>query len=134
MSTEARLDTLLLVEDSPDDVVLTRRALRKAGLDVPVHICTNGEEGVEHLASHPPPSLVLLDWKLPRRNGAEVLSWIRGRAELAQLPVIVVSSSRLQEDIDVAFARGANAFLEKPLQASALLAELERLGLRGLLT
>jgi len=125
---------VVVVEDSLDDTLLTRRALRKAGIGVPVHVCADGEAGMRHLDAGPAPALVLLDWKLPRRNGAEVLAWIRAHGSLGAVPVIVVSSSRLPEDIDAARAAGANAFLEKPLQFEALLEQLERLGLNALRT
>jgi CheY-like chemotaxis protein len=125
---------VVIVEDSIDDMLLTRRAMRKAGIGVPVHVCVDGEAGIRHLRGEPPPALVLLDWKLPRRSGAEVLAWMRAQPALGAVPVIVVSSSRLPEDIDAARAAGANAFLEKPLQFQALLEQLDRLGLKALRT
>jgi len=125
---------IVIVEDSLDDTLLTRRALRKAGIGVPVQVCADGEEGIRHLGHAGSPTLVLLDWKLPRRSGAEVLAWIRAHPALGAVPVIVVSSSRLPEDIDAARGAGANAFLEKPLQSQALLEQLDRLGLAALRT
>ena len=134
MNIPASQASVLLVEDSLDDVLLTRRALKKCAIEVPLHVCDNGDDGILHLSSQPTPTLVLLDWKLPRRSGAEVLAWIRGTAQHREIPVIVVSSSRLQEDIDAALAAGADAFLEKPLQADEFLQWVERLGLNLLRT
>lgn len=134
MDNSRAVPNLLLVEDSIDDVLLTRRALRKAGIAAVLNVCGNGEEGIRHLTDAPRPSLVLLDWKLPRRSGAEVLAWIRCNPVLEGMPVIVVSSSRLQEDMDAARVGGADAFLEKPLQFQDLIVQLERLGLTALRT
>ena len=123
---------VLVVEDSVDDMLLTRRALKKAGIRVPIRTCENGEDAIRCLSGLPRASLVLLDWKLPRRSGAEVLAWMRGNPALGITPVIVVSSSRLPEDMDAALAGGAHAFLEKPVQPPELIEQLERLGLSSL--
>ncbi len=125
---------ILIVEDSVDDLLLTQRALRKAGVHASVRVCEDGEDGMRQLETVPLPSLILLDWKLPRRSGAEVLAWIRKHPELRDVPVIVVSSSRLPEDIEAARAAGARAFLEKPLRSGELVQQLDALGLSALRT
>jgi two-component system, response regulator len=125
---------VLLIEDNLDDVLLTRRALKKAGVDAPLAVCGDGDEGVSYLTRERAPALVLLDWKLPRRSGLEVLTWIRANRALAGLPVLVLSSSRMQEDIDGAYLAGADSFLEKPLSFTQLLDFMARMKLDTLRT
>ena len=141
MEGTAATPVILLVEDNLDDVLLTRRAFRKAGLVAELQVCGHGEQAVETLArqlsEESPrgmPALVLLDWKLPRLSGREVLAWIREQPRLDTLPVVVLSSSSLQEDIDAAYAAGANSYLEKPVAFENLTALLERLHLYWLRT
>jgi DNA-binding response OmpR family regulator len=115
--------TLLLVEDDKDDVFFMRRALSKAGFECPVHVVEDGESAISYLAElapsdddgvSPGPTLVLLDLKLPRKNGLEVLEWIRARPGFAAVVVIVLTSSRHNKDIVAAARLGANSFLVKP--------------------
>src|SRR4051794_31783945 len=116
--------TVLLVEDNVDDRLLTQRAFRKSGTAAQLRVVGDGDEAVAYLegegafadrGAHPQPGLVLLDWKLPRRSGREVLQWIRRQSTLAALPVVVISSSREQEDVDAAYAAGCDSFLQKPV-------------------
>ena len=128
--------TVLLVEDNLDDVLLTRRAFRKAGLASALQVAGDGDEAVAYLAgdgafadrqAHPLPSLVLLDWKLPRRSGREVLQWVRAQERFTALPVVVLTSSREQEDIDQAYSAGANSYIQKPVLLEKLAELSERL-------
>lgn len=116
--------TLLWVEDDPDDVLLGKRALIKGGFEKP-QIVRDGEEAIAYLSGKGPfadrvqfpmPSLVLLDLKLPRKSGIEVLRWIRGAEGLKRIPVVILTSSRERHDIDRAYDTGANAFLVKPVE------------------
>ena len=110
------------MEDSPDDVILTQRTLRKSGLGALVHVCHDGEQALQYLTELTAeliPHLVLLDWKLPRLTGNDVLAWMRKRTPTQAIPVVVLSSSRMQEDIDQAMASGADYYLEKPLERAA---------------
>jgi len=95
----AGLPVLLLVEDNPDDVLLARRAVKKAALPVSMQVVEDGDEAVAYLEGsgrfgdrvrHPLPALVLLDLKLPKRPGLEVLRWVRSRPELDTTPVVVL--------------------------------------------
>ncbi len=115
--------TILLVEDSPDDVFLLQRAFKQAGYTQPIQIASDGQEAVDYLsgkkpfadrAKYPFPALVLLDLKLPQMPGLEVLAWIRSTAAVATTPVVVLTSSRQESDIETAQRRGANAFVVKP--------------------
>lgn len=125
----ASLPANLLVEDDPNDVLLIQRAFRKANLGNPVHVVRDGDEAVAYLAGsggyadralHPYPVLVLLDLKLPRKSGHEVLQWPRGQEELRRTPVVVLTSSRESIDVDRAYDLGANSYLVKPVSAGAL--------------
>ena len=121
--------SVLLVEDNPDDVALFQRAFRKANIANPLRVVTDGEEAVAYLAGrgeyaerarHPLPVLVLLDLKLPKRSGYEVLAWLRRQEGLRRLPVAVLTSSRQAADVNRAYDLGANAYLQKPVGFEAL--------------
>lgn len=112
--------SILLVEDDETDVLLLRRAFKDAEILNPVHVARDGQEAIDFLARPwlPPadrvPALVLLDLKMPRRTGPEVLAWMRERPGLCAVPVIVFSSSANRNDIEQSYALGANGFLVKP--------------------
>lgn len=115
---------ILLVEDNPDDVVLIKRALGRTNLANPVQVVEDGDEAVAYLAGegpygdrrqHPLPVLILLDLKLPKRSGHEVLAWIGSQAGLRRIPVAVLSSSGEPSDVNRAYDLGANAYLRKPV-------------------
>jgi CheY-like chemotaxis protein len=125
----AGLPVILLVEDNPDDVLLARRALRKAALPASMQVVADGDEAVAYLdgsgpfgdrTRHPLPALVLLDLKLPKRPGLEVLRWVRDQMELDTTPVVVLTSSSEDEDIQKAYALGANSYLQKPVAFNGL--------------
>lgn len=120
---------ILLVEDNADDVMLVQRAFRKANLLAPLAVVSDGEAAIRFLSGDmefadrsrfPLPSLVLLDFKLPRKNGVEVLQWMRSRHELNCLPVVVLTSSQEPRDLERAYAAGANSFLCKPVDFDQL--------------
>lgn len=116
--------TILLVEDDSNDVLLLQRAFRRAGLTHALQVVSDGDQAVAYLGGdgqfadrtkHPLPALILLDLKLPRRSGLEVLEWLRNQPpEIKSLPVIVLTSSRLSEDVDRAYGLGANSYMAKP--------------------
>ena len=121
--------TILLVEDSEDDVFIMKHALKKSGNQVPLQIVTDGEMAIQYLSGKgdyadrqrfPVPSLVLLDLKLPYINGFEVLSWIRQQPELACINVVVLTGSAEKKDQNKASALGANSYLVKPPTPEAL--------------
>jgi len=125
---------VLWVEDDADDVLLIGRAIRKAGLDQP-SLVRDGAEAVAYLSgsekyadrvAYPLPALILLDLKLPRMSGFEVLSWIRQRSEIRRLPVVMFTSSREACDIDRAYGLGANAYLLKSVDHDDLVEALRR--------
>jgi two-component system response regulator len=105
---------LLLVEDDPNDVTLLLRALRKEGFPAEVRVLRDGQEAVDFLAAPGPrPGLIVLDLKLPRKIGFEVLAWLRRESELRQTPVAILTSSREPSDLERAKSLGANWYLVK---------------------
>jgi CheY-like chemotaxis protein len=117
--------TVLHVDDDPNDTALLQAASRKAKLDFELHNVEDGEQAIAYLDQAERtgvriPSLILLDLKMPRATGVEILRWIRRHPRLKGLPVIVLSGSELQEDIRNAYAEGANSYLVKPLGFEAL--------------
>jgi CheY-like chemotaxis protein len=128
--------SILLVEDDPDDVLLVKRALELAGARITLAVARDGDEAVAYLGGArrpagdgdlPLPCLVLLDLKLPRRSGHEVLEWLRGQPVLRRLPVIVLTSSDQQRDIDHAYDLGVNSYLVKPVRSHACVEVLRHL-------
>ena len=115
--------TILLVEDNPDDEALTLRALGRNNMLSTVIVARDGAEALELLftdasAHVTPPGLILLDLKLPKIAGLEVLRRIRADQRTHFIPVVVLTSSALQEDIHDSYDRGANAFVRKPVDFS----------------
>jgi CheY-like chemotaxis protein len=119
---------ILLVEDNEDDAYLLTRALRAAEIANPVHVVADGEQAVNYLkgegkfsdrTQYPMPDLILLDLKLPRISGLEVLQWIQKETFLPQLVVVVLSSSGETRDINMAYRFGARSYLVKPPTAAS---------------
>lgn len=114
---------ILLVEDQEDDVFLIRKAFEKARVPNPIHVVSDGEEAVSYLLGvgkyanreeYPLPDLILLDLKMPRMSGFDVLNWRRRQPGLNKIPVIVLTSSDQIWEVNRAYALGANSFLVKP--------------------
>ncbi len=114
---------ILLVEDDANDVLLICHAFRKAEVVVTVQIASDGDQAVAYLSGegeyadrsrYPLPGLVLLDVKLPRRSGHEVLEWIRAKPVLRRIPVVVLTSSDVPDDRNRAYDLGASSYLVKP--------------------
>jgi len=124
MSAVDKTPLILLVEDLSDDVVLVRRSLDKAAIKSSLRVVTDGEQAISYLSGDghyadrlqfPLPDLVLLDLKLPCKDGFEVLKWIREQPHLKKLRVIVLTSSDHIWDVNRAHQLGANSFLVKPV-------------------
>lgn len=114
---------ILLVEDNPADIQITRRALRDSRIPVELIVVRDGQEAVDYLlrqgshaatASWRKPDLILLDLNLPRLTGREVLQRVRTTEMLRLVPVVVLSTSNRQEDVEDLYAGGANTYIEKP--------------------
>lgn len=120
---------ILYVEDEENDVLFMRHAWKKAGLVNPLHVVTDGEQAVQYLSGegkyanrgdYPLPELVLLDLKLPKVSGLDVLHWIRQNPAIHLLPVIVLSSSNKPQDVCTAYELRANTYLVKPANSDGL--------------
>ncbi|PYE53800.1 response regulator [Deinococcus yavapaiensis] len=120
---------VVLVEDNPDDVLFIRRAFHKANLKVDLVVLSDGERAVAHLSADHAVALVLLDVKLPRLSGLEVLTWLRTQPHLAVVPTVMLTSSRDARDVQGAYEAGANSYLVKPVQSAALDQLIATLGL-----
>ncbi len=127
---------ILIVEDNADDVELIRYAFTKAGIGNPIAAVEDGAQAIAYVqgkgayadrTNHPCPGLVLLDLKLPRRSGFEVLEAIRRDEAMRQTPVVVLTSSTQDSDIRRAYEAGANSYLVKPVSRDRLLEMVKNL-------
>jgi len=132
---------LLLVEDNPDDELLTRRALEKFSNFSQIDVAHDGVEALQmvsigrdlvnestsKVASHPLPNLILLDLKMPRLNGHEFLKILRDNPSTAHIPVVVLTTSSESKDIAKSYELGANSFLRKPVNFLDFGKSIERL-------
>ena len=123
---------VLIAEDDPSDVSLLQRAFNAAGVPASLHFVRDGQEAIDYLGgeanyadrtAYPLPDLMLLDLKMPRLNGFDVLQWLRQQPGLKRLLVTILTSSDQARDIDRAYDLGANSYLLKP-HGSGELAEL----------
>jgi chemotaxis family two-component system response regulator Rcp1 len=109
---------VLVVEDSPADVRLIREALKNGAVPVEITVASDGVEAMEYLhraeGQEGAPDLMLLDLNLPRKNGREVLAEVKTSPKLKQMPVLIMTSSRSDEDINQAYALNANGYITKP--------------------
>jgi CheY-like chemotaxis protein len=128
---------ILLVEDNLDDVEITLRAFRKARVANTVHVVRDGQEALDFLfregdhgdrADAPQPDVILLDLNLPKVNGLEVLEKIRASDGLSTIPVIVLTVSERQEDVNKSYKLGANTFITKPVDFEKFAHAMEVLG------
>ncbi|WP_332674931.1 response regulator [Aromatoleum sp.] len=129
--------SILLVEDNPDDEALTLRAFAKNKIRNPVVVARDGVEAIEYLLGTGAqagrdksmmPALVLLDLKLPRMDGLEVLRRVRADEYTALLPVVVLTTSRETQDIQEAYRLGANSYIRKPVNFDAFIKAVEQIG------
>ena len=120
---------ILLVEDDENDVLVMKMALEKVGLTCPIRMARDGREAQDYLSGtgkfadrheYPLPYLILLDLKLPRIMGMEVLKWVRERPEFDSIIVLILSSSSMPEDIHGAYQLHANGYLVKPYNLEKL--------------
>jgi two-component system response regulator len=133
---------ILLVEDNNDDVELTLHALRKENLANSIHVARDGEEALEFLfcnGSHSersfdrPPRLVLLDLKLPKVDGMEVLRRIKADPRTSTIPVVILTSSKEERDLVNGYGLGANSYIQKPVDFDQFRDTVKTVGLYWLL-
>ena len=137
-----REGVILLAEDDPNDVLLIQRAFQRTHLANPVQVVRDGEEALAYLSGqgafadrelHPLPVLMLMDLKMPRKTGLEVLAWLRQQPGLKRLPVIALTSSNQSPDINRAYELGANSYLVKPAGFDSLLELVKNLDMYWLI-
>ena len=118
---------LLLVEDNPGDVRLTQEALKSGQVQVNLNVARDGVEAIDFLRQRaafegaPKPDLILLDLNLPRKNGREVLSEIKSDPELRRIPVLIMTTSRAEQDVNRAYNLNANCYITKPMDLDEFL-------------
>ncbi|WNM56495.1 response regulator [Candidatus Nitrospira allomarina] len=127
---------ILLVEDSPEDYEVATRSLRAAGLKNPIQRCSDGDEALDYLYRRGiyqdphtslPPGIILLDLNMPGTDGREVLQEIKQDPQLKLIPIIVLSTSADERDIQDCYAMGANSYVPKPLNFEGFLQAMTRL-------
>lgn len=116
-----RVVDLLLVEDNPGDVRLTQEAFKESPRKINMSVASDGVEAIDFLrrrgkyATAPRPDLILLDLNLPRKNGREVLMEIKNDPDLRRIPVVVMTTSKAEQDIQKAYTLNANCYISKPV-------------------
>ncbi|HEY3897491.1 MAG TPA: response regulator [Chthoniobacter sp.] len=133
---------ILLVEDNPEDLKLALRALKKAALTNRIHVARDGEEALEFIFCEGPhasrkiedvPRVILLDLKLPKVDGLEVLQRVKTDPRTKAIPVVVLTSSREQNDVIRSYNYGVNSYIVKPVNFDSFAKAVEELGLYWLL-
>lgn len=127
---------ILLSEDNPNDVELILAAFREANFVNEIHVTNDGEQALDFLhrrgayagRSGPQPAVILLDLKMPKVDGREVLRHIRTTPELRHIPVVILTSSREESDLLASYQLGANAFVVKPVDFQEFIAAVSKLG------
>jgi CheY-like chemotaxis protein len=121
--------TILHVEDDPNDVLLVNRAIQKINAGMVLRSVSDGDQALAYLSGadafsnreeHPLPDLMLLDLKMPRKSGLEVLAWVRQQPMLKRMVVVIFTSSKHDQDLNRAYELGANSYLVKPVGFDAL--------------
>ena len=127
---------ILIVEDSPEDYETTLRAFKKSGLANPVFRCEDGDEALDYLfrrgeyqdkEKSPRPGIILLDLNLPGTDGREVLRTIKKEETLKKIPVIVLTTSTNEQDIEGCYEAGASSYLSKPVDLNGFMESIQRL-------
>ena len=134
--------TILLVEDSPDDVKLTLRAFKRGNILNPIVVVRDGIEALDFLfargahgdrAGKPLPTLIILDLKLPKLDGMGVLKAIRAEERTKLIPVVILTSSKEEEDVISCYALGANSYVRKPVDFAEFMEAAKLIGLYWLM-
>jgi two-component system, response regulator len=124
---------ILLVEDNPDDITLTLNAFKTANLGNTIHVARDGVEALEFLfgpgsETRPYPRLILLDLKLPRLDGFEVLKRIKREPHTSTIPVVMLTSSKEERDVIITYQNGANSFIIKPVDFEQFTSAIRDIG------
>ncbi len=137
-----KIHLVLMAEDDDNDVFFLERAFKQAQIANPVHRVKDGEEALAYLKGEgqysnrekfPLPHLMLLDLKMPRKNGFEVIQWVRQQPGLRRMPLVVLTSSKEDPDVNRAYELGANTYLVKPVKFDGLVEMMKTLNLYWLI-
>ncbi|HWF18801.1 MAG TPA: response regulator [Verrucomicrobiae bacterium] len=137
-----KVSLVLVAEDDENDIFFLERAFKQAQVVNPIFRVRDGEDAIAYLRGddayadrekHPLPQLMLLDLKMPRKNGFEVISWVRDQPGLKRLPIVVLTSSKEDPDINRSYELGANTYLVKPVKFEGLVDMMRALNLYWLL-
>ena len=129
--------TILMADDDPDDRLMTQEAFAECRLRNPLKFVTDGEELLDYLhrrapydddQAYPMPGLVLLDLNMPRKDGREVLREIKADPQLQSIPVVILTTSKAEEDVVRSYKDGVNSFITKPVTFAALIDVVQTLG------
>lgn len=129
--------TILMADDDPDDRLMTQEAFAECRLRNPLKFVTDGEELLDYLnrrapydddQAYPMPGLVLLDLNMPRKDGREVLREIKADPRLQSIPVVILTTSKAEEDVVRSYKDGVNSFISKPVTFAALIDVVQTLG------
>jgi CheY-like chemotaxis protein len=140
--SEANAVEILIVEDTPEDLELTLRALRKANLSNRIQVARDGAEAIEFIFCEGPhanrkienkPKVILLDLKLPKIDGIEVLRRIKNDPRTKMIPVVILTSSKEQKDVVESYQLGVNSYIVKPVNFEGFAASVQDLGMYWLL-
>ncbi|MBU4304969.1 MAG: response regulator [Candidatus Omnitrophica bacterium] len=135
---ENKIFDILLVEDNPDDIEITKRAFKSARIVNRLYIVRDGKEALDFLYHQgdyaeaekaPRPGLILLDINMPKLNGIEVLKYIKGDNALRQIPVIMLTVSKSEEDTVKSYDLGCNSFIQKPVRFEKFLDLIKTIGM-----
>ncbi len=132
---------ILLVEDNPDDVELTILALKKNNIANPIMVVRDGQEALDYMfyrgkfanSTHELPNVILLDLKLPKVDGIEVLQKIKGDRKLKLIPVVVLTSSKEENDVIKSYDLGVNSYIRKPVDFDQFVETVRQIGFYWLL-
>ena len=133
MCDESKMIDVLLVEDDEGDVLMTREAFEHYKIQNPLHVVTDGEQALQFLrrtgpfSGAPRPGLILLDVNLPRLNGLEVLAELKQDQELLLIPVVMLTTSKAEEDILRSYELHANAYVSKPVDFENFVAAIRQI-------
>lgn len=129
----AKQKIILLVEDNPDDEALTLRAFKKNNILNEIIVVRDGQQAVDYFfgdgsAANPAPAVILLDLKLPKIDGLEVLRRLRAGVQTNLLPIVILTSSKEEQDIVSGYRSGANSYIRKPVDFSQFIEAIQQLG------
>ena len=136
MTGTGQTQTILVVDDSDDDFAATKRAFARAGVGNPIERCADGDAALDYLhrrngyadpARSPRPGIILLDLNLPATDGREVLRQVKSDPDLKRIPVVVLTTSRAERDIQACYAAGANSYVQKPVDLARFVEAVAKL-------